>query len=100
MMIPGNPREKAPMNETETLYEAFVEQLRDTYDTDAQILKILPKMVKAASSPKLQAAFETHLRETKGHVERLERIFDSLEEEVRGKHCTGMAGILKEGAAA
>ena len=88
------------MNESGTLYEAFVEQLRDTYDAEAQILKVLPKMVKAASSPKLQAAFETHLRETKGHVERLERIFGSLEEEVRGKHCSGMAGILKESAAA
>jgi len=88
------------MNESGTLYEAFVEQLRDTYDAEAQVLKALPRMVKAASSPKLQAAFEAHLRETQGHVERLERIFGSLEEEVRGKHCTGMAGILREGAAA
>ena len=88
------------MNESGTLYEAFVEQLRDTYDAENQVLKALPRMVKAASSPKLQAAFETHLRETKGHVERLERVFGSLEEEVQGKHCTGMAGILREGAAA
>ena len=88
------------MNESGTLYEAFVDQLRDTYDAENQLLKVLPKMVKAASSPKLQAAFETHLRETKGHVERLERVFNSLEEEVQGKHCAGMAGILKEGAAA
>ena len=88
------------MNEPGTLYDAFVEQLRDTYDAETQVLKALPKMVKAASSPKLQAAFETHLRETKGHVERLERVFGSLEEEVRGKHCSGMAGILREGAAA
>jgi len=88
------------MNEPGTLYEAFVEQLRDTYDAECQVLKTLPKMVKAASSPKLQAAFEAHLRETKGHVERLERIFGSLEEEVQGKHCSGMAGILKESAAA
>ncbi|HUR19446.1 MAG TPA: ferritin-like domain-containing protein [Vicinamibacterales bacterium] len=87
------------MNEPGTLYEAFVEQLRDTYDAETQVLKALPKMVKAASSPKLQAAFEAHLRETKGHVERLERVFGSLEEEVRGKHCSGMAGILKEGSA-
>ena len=88
------------MNESGTLYEAFVEQLRDTYDAENQVLKALPRMVKAASSPKLQAAFETHLRETQGHVERLERVFGSLEEDVRGKHCTGMAGILREGAAA
>ena len=88
------------MNESGTLYEAFVDQLRDTYDAENQILKALPKMVRAASSPKLQAAFEAHLRETKVQVERLERIFGSLEEEVRGKHCSGMAGILREGAAA
>jgi ferritin-like metal-binding protein YciE len=88
------------MNESGTLYEAFVEQLRDTYDAETQVLKALPKMVKAANSPKLQAAFETHLRETKGHLDRLERVFGSLEEEVQGKHCSGMAGILKEGTAA
>src|SRR5687768_2256838 len=88
------------MNESGTLYDAFVEQLRDTYDAENQVLKALPRMVKAASSPKLQAAFETHLRETQGHVERLERVFGSLEEDVRGKHCTGMAGILREDAAA
>lgn len=88
------------MNESGSLYDAFVEQLRDTYDAEAQVLKALPKMVKAASSPKLVAAFETHLRETQEHVERLKRVFGSLEEEVRGKHCTGMAGILREGAAA
>ncbi len=88
------------MDEAGTLYEAFVEQLRDTYDAETQVLKALPKMVKAASSPKLQAAFEQHLRETKGHVERLERVFGSLEEELRGKHCSGMAGILRECAAA
>ncbi|MEO6223603.1 MAG: ferritin-like domain-containing protein [Vicinamibacterales bacterium] len=88
------------MNEPGTLYEAFVEQLRDTYDAEHQVLKALAKMVKAASSPKLQAALEAHLRETKAHVERLERVFGSLEEEVRGRHCSGMAGILREAAAA
>jgi ferritin-like metal-binding protein YciE len=88
------------MNEPGTLYDAFIEQLRDTYDAENQVLKALPKMVRAASSPKLQAAFEQHLRETKAQVERLERVFLSLEEEVQGKHCTGMAGILRESAAA
>jgi ferritin-like metal-binding protein YciE len=88
------------MNQSGTLYEAFVEQLRDTYDAESQVLKALPRMVKAATSPKLQAAFEVHLRETRGHLDRLERVFGSLEEEVQGKHCSGMAGILNEGTAA
>lgn len=88
------------MNEAGTLYEAFVEQLRDLYDAESQVLKALPKMAKAASSPKLQAAFEQHLRETRSHVERLERVFGSLEEEVSGKHCSGMAGILREASGA
>lgn len=88
------------MHEAGTLYEAFLEQLRDTYDAEQQVLKALPKLVKAASSPRLQAAFEQHLRETRAQVERLERVFGSLEEEVGGKHCSGMAGILRESAAA
>lgn len=87
------------MDEAGTLYEAFLEKLRDTYDAEQQLLKALPKMVRAVSSPRLQAALEAHLRETKAHVERLQRVFGSLEEDVEGKHCSGMAGILRESAA-
>jgi ferritin-like metal-binding protein YciE len=59
--------------------------------------KALAKLAKAASSPKLRHAFESHLKETEGHVERLERVFESLDEKVRGKHCDGIAGIIEEG---
>lgn len=80
-----------------TMHDAFVEELRDTYDAEKQLVKALPRMAKAASSADLQTAFETHLEETRGHVDRLERVFESLEEKVRGKHCEGMAGIVEEG---
>jgi ferritin-like metal-binding protein YciE len=80
-----------------TLHDAFIDELRDTYDAEKQLTKALPKLAKAATSPTLQAAFETHLRETQHHIERLEQIFDSLDEKVRGKHCEGIAGIIEEG---
>lgn len=80
-----------------TLQDAFIDELRDAYDSEKQILKALPKMVKAANDVKLRAAFAAHLEETKGQVARLEQAFGLLGEKVRGKHCDGMAGILKEG---
>ena len=85
------------MAETGTLHNAFIEELRDTYDAEKQLTKALPKIAKAASSPDLRAAIESHLEETKGHVERLEEVFASLDEKVRGKHCEGIAGIIEEG---
>jgi ferritin-like metal-binding protein YciE len=81
----------------ETLHDAFLDELRDAYDAEKQLLKALPKMAKAAESNALRTAFETHRQETEGHVERLEQVFGSLEERVRGKHCDGMAGIIEEG---
>jgi ferritin-like metal-binding protein YciE len=80
-----------------TLHDAFVDELRDAYDAEKQVLKALPKMAKAATSKALRAAFEDHLTETKGQVERLEQAFASLDEKVRGKHCDGVAGIIEEG---
>src|SRR5688500_7841242 len=80
-----------------TLHDAFVDELRDAYDAEKQVLKALPKMAKAATSKALRAAFEDHLAETKGQVERLEHVFASLDEKVRGKHCDGVAGIIEEG---
>jgi ferritin-like metal-binding protein YciE len=80
-----------------TMHDAFVEELRDTYDAEKQLIKALPKMAKAASSAELRTAFDTHLEETRGHVDRLEQVFESLEEKVRGKHCEGIAGIIEEG---
>ena len=62
------------------------------------MVKALPKMAKAASSEKLRAGFEEHLEQTKGHVSRLEQIFESLEESPKGKKCKGMAGLVEEGS--
>jgi ferritin-like metal-binding protein YciE len=85
------------MAEAGTLHDAFLDELRDTYDAEKQIMKALPKMMKAAASPELRDAFESHLEETRGQVARLEEVFASLGEKVRGKHCDGMAGIIEEG---
>jgi ferritin-like metal-binding protein YciE len=85
------------MADAGTIHDAFVEELRDTYDAEKQLIKALPKMAKAATSAELRSAFESHLEETRGHVERLEQVFESLEEKVRGKHCEGIAGIIEEG---
>ncbi len=87
------------MAEAGTLHDAFIDELRDTYDAERQLTKALAKMAKAASSPKLRQAFESHLEETQGQIERLEQVFESLEEKVRGKHCDGIAGIIEEGKA-
>ena len=85
------------MAQAGTLHDAFIEELRDTYDAEKQLIKALPRLAKAAASTDLRAAFESHLEETKGHVERLEQVFQSLEEKPRGKHCEGIAGIIEEG---
>ena len=87
------------MGETGTLHEAFVDELRDAYDAEKQLTKALPKMAKAANSPELRAAIEAHLEETRQQVDRLEQVFASVEEKVRGKHCDGIAGIIEEGQA-
>src|SRR6476646_1344689 len=85
------------MAEPGTLHDAFIDELRDAYDAEKQLTKALPKMARAASSPDLRAAFEHHLEETRGQIERLEQVFESLDEKVRGKHCDGIAGIIEEG---
>jgi len=85
------------MAETGTLHDAFIDELRDTYDAERQLTKALAKLAKAAGSPELRDAFETHLQETQGQIERLEQVFESLEEKARGKHCDGIAGIIEEG---
>src|SRR5688572_30598149 len=87
------------MADTGTLHDAFIDELRDTYDAEKQLTKALPRMAKAASSPALRAAFEAHLEETRGQIERLDQVFESLDEKARGKHCDGMAGIIEEGKA-
>jgi ferritin-like metal-binding protein YciE len=85
------------MAEAGTLHDAFIDELRDTYDAEKQLTKALPKMAKAASNPKLRQALESHLEETERQIERLEQVFESLDEKVRGKHCEGIAGIIEEG---
>ena len=87
------------MAEMGTLHEAFVDELRDTYDAEKQLTKALPKMAKAAHSPELRKAIESHLEETRQQVERLEQVFESLGEKPRGKHCDGIAGIIQEAQA-
>jgi ferritin-like metal-binding protein YciE len=85
------------MADSGTLHDAFIDEMRDTYDAEKQLLKALPKLAKTATAPGLRTAFENHLEETRGHVERLEQAFASLDEKPRGKHCDGIAGIIEEG---
>ena len=87
------------MAEMGTLHDAFVDELRDSYDAEKQLTKALPKMAKAANSPELREAIESHLEETRQQVERLEQVFESLGEKPRGKHCDGIAGIIQEAQA-
>lgn len=88
------------MPETGNLHASFVEELRDVYDGEHQLLKALTKLSAAASSDELREAFDGHRTETQGHVERLEQIFEQLDEKPRGKHCAGIAGIIEEGKSA
>ena len=85
------------MAESGNLHDAFLDELRDAYDAEKQLTKALPKMAEAATSPVLREAFESHLEETRGHVERLEQVMQGLGEKVRGKHCDGIEGIIEEG---
>jgi ferritin-like metal-binding protein YciE len=80
-----------------SLRELYIEELKDIYDAEKELVKALPKMAKAAGSPKLQSAFESHLEQTRGHVQRLEQIFEGLGETAKTKKCVGMRGIIEEG---
>jgi ferritin-like metal-binding protein YciE len=82
----------------DTLEKLYVDELRDIYNAENQLLKALPKMAKGASSPDLKDAFETHLRQTESHVERLEQIFGDLDESPKGKTCRAMKGLIEEGS--
>jgi ferritin-like metal-binding protein YciE len=81
-----------------TLEQLYVSELRDIYSAENQLLKALPKMAKGASSPELKDAFQKHLEQTKGHVERLEELFEQLDESPKGKTCHGMKGLIEEGS--
>jgi ferritin-like metal-binding protein YciE len=85
------------MNDT-SLQDLFVEELRDIYHAERQLVRALPKMAKAASSPELREALESHLAETEEHVARLEQAFGMLDETAKTKTCAGMLGIVEEGS--
>ncbi len=82
----------------DTLQDLYVDGLKDLYSAENQILKALPKMIKAAANPELKSAFADHLVQTEGHVERLVQLCEELGVSPKGKKCTGMEGVLKEGA--
>jgi ferritin-like metal-binding protein YciE len=86
------------MSNLKTIEQLFAEELKDLYSAETQITKTLPKLVEAASSPELKRAFEHHLKETEGQIERLDEIFKVLGASPKGKTCDGMKGILAEGA--
>src|SRR5262245_47089742 len=81
----------------ETLRDLYVEQLRDLYSAETQLVKALPKMAKAASHRELKSAFEQHLKQTEGHVQRLEQIFQKHGGKPGGQTCKGMEGLIEEG---
>ena len=80
-----------------TLRDLYVDELKDLYSAEQQILKALPKMIKKATAPELADAFEDHRKVTEGQVERLEKVFEMLEVSPRGKKCKAMEGLLEEG---
>ena len=85
------------MAQENPLQELLVDELKDLYNAENQIIKALPKMAKAASSPELKRAFERHLEETKRQVERLDQIGEALDVRMSGKKCKGMEGLIEEG---
>ena len=80
-----------------SLQDLFVEELRDVYNAEKQILKALPKMARTAESTDLKEAFESHLEETQHQVERLEQVFEQMGARARGKTCAAMEGMIEEG---
>src|SRR5436190_5649477 len=85
------------MPKDKDLRELFHDTLKDIYFAEKKILTALPKMAKAAESEELRAAFEKHEQETQGHVERLEKVFEELDEAPKGKTCEAIMGIIEEG---
>ena len=81
-----------------TLEDLYMDMLKDLYSAEKQLVKALPKMAKNSQSSDLQRAFQDHLKQTEGHVERIERIFSDMEGSPRGKKCVGMEGIIEEGS--
>jgi ferritin-like metal-binding protein YciE len=81
----------------ESIRELLIEEMADLYDAEKQLLKALPKMAKASSNEQLREAFESHLEQTRGHVERLEQAFQLMDQKAKGKPCVAMKGLIEEG---
>jgi ferritin-like metal-binding protein YciE len=96
-VLPGQIKPESVMTKEKELKDLFLDTLKDIYFAEKKILSALPKMAKAAQSPKLKAAFEKHQAETDGQVERLEQVFASIDETPKGKTCDAIMGILEEG---
>jgi len=84
------------MAKVATMDDLFLDEIRDLYDAEKQLTRALPKMAQWATSEELKTAFESHLEETRGQVERLEQVFEALDEKATGKKCAAMAGLIKE----
>jgi ferritin-like metal-binding protein YciE len=82
----------------DTVENLFIHELKDLLSAEKQLVKALPKMAKGASSERLRAAFEEHLEQTKGHVDRLEKIFSLIDKAARAEHCKAMEGLIEEGS--
>jgi ferritin-like metal-binding protein YciE len=81
-----------------SLRDLFVEELKDLYSAESQLVKAIPKLAKAAENEDLRHAFEQHLEKTKGHAQRIEQIFERLDKSPKGKRCVGMEGLIEEGS--
>ncbi len=81
----------------ESVRELLIEQMRDLYDAEKQLVKALPKLAKTASNEQLKEAFESHLEQTRGHVQRLEQAFELLDQKAKSKPCEAMKGLVEEG---
>jgi len=86
------------MAKIQTLEDLFLEEIKDLYHAEGQLVKALPKMAKAAKSPELKSAFQSHLEQTKGHVERLTQVFAEIGKPAKGKTCVAMKGLIEEGS--
>ncbi len=80
-----------------TMHDLFLEQIEDLYDAEQRLVKALPKMAKASTSDELREAFESHLEETRGHVERLQKVFGIIKVKPKGQTCPAMQGLIEEG---
>jgi ferritin-like metal-binding protein YciE len=98
--LPRNqkPKQGKKIMKLDSLRTLWIEEMRDLYNAESQLVKALPKMAKKASNPELREAFENHLEETRNHVERLEEIFSRLGKKPTGKTCQAMKGLIEEGS--